>query len=150
MEKRLFERVPTMLEFVRSIIYLRDQFEVILDRKSKVHSMDVWSHYLVEFHISRFEKMSIPGQYIEVGFSECMYAIMLTIPQHRDSNIHFVDIKRISTRMERCRSPLPAVRRIALIGQDGSTHTFTVQYYMQYRPIRRDERFMQLTRVFNE
>jgi hypothetical protein len=59
-----------MTEFVRSIIYLRDQFEVLLERKSKIHSMDVWSHYLVEFHISRFEKMSIPGQYLEVGYFE--------------------------------------------------------------------------------
>jgi hypothetical protein len=78
MEARLIGRVPTMLEFVRSIIYLRDEFEVILERKSKTHSMDVWSHYLVEFHISRFEKMSIPGQYLEVWYSEDARIIMLT------------------------------------------------------------------------
>jgi len=70
--------------------------------------------------------------------------------QHKDNNIHFVDIKRISTRLERCRSPLPAFRRITLIGQDGSTHTFTVQYVAQIRFVRRDERLMQLTRILNE
>jgi hypothetical protein len=29
--------------------------------------MDVWSHYLVEFHLSKFEKISVPGQYLEVS-----------------------------------------------------------------------------------
>jgi len=67
MEAQLFGRVPTMLEFIRSIIYLRDQFEIMLERKSKFNSMDTWSHYLVEFHISRFEKMSVPGQYLEAS-----------------------------------------------------------------------------------
>ncbi len=67
MDAQLSGRVPTMMEFIRTVIYLRDQYEVLLERKSKVHSMDNWSHYLVEFHISRFEKMSIPGQYLEVS-----------------------------------------------------------------------------------
>jgi phosphatidylinositol kinase/protein kinase (PI-3 family) len=42
-----------------------------------------------------------------------------------------------------------AFRRITFIGNDASKHTFTVQYH-QTRVVRRDERLMQLIRVFNE
>lgn len=56
-----------MLEFIQFIIYLRDQYETILDRKPRITSVDVNSHYLAEFHIIKFEKIHVLGQFQEVS-----------------------------------------------------------------------------------
>ncbi|KAG9053917.1 hypothetical protein FS842_006757 [Serendipita sp. 407] len=132
-EAQINNKPTTMLEYIQSVIKLRDQYEAILDRRPRVQSTEVWSHYLVEFHLNRSEKIAVPGQFLE----------------HKDASSPFVDIKRISTKLERCRSPLLAFRRITFIGHDASVHTFTVQTYPQRGP-RRDERLAQLTRIYNE
>ncbi|CAG8670424.1 5823_t:CDS:2, partial [Acaulospora colombiana] len=53
---------------------------------------------------------------------------------------HFVEIKRLSTRLERCRGPMMAFRRITFIGHDASKHTFTVQYYQNRADFETEER----------
>jgi transformation/transcription domain-associated protein len=75
---------------------------------------------------------------------------LVTPPQHKDPTNHFVEIKRVATRLERCRTPLLAFKRFSFIGHDGSIHPFIVQFHPPTRNVRRDERFMQLTRIFNE
>jgi hypothetical protein len=66
-DAQLLKRVPTMLEFIQFIIYLRDQYETILDRKPRITAMDVNSHYLAEFHLIKFEKIHVLGQFQEVS-----------------------------------------------------------------------------------
>lgn len=124
----------TLLEFLRFVIYFRDQSELVLDRRPRTYSVDTVSHYLAEFHIARFEKVHVLGQWQE----------------HKDPTSHFVEIKRVSGRAERCRTLAGVFRRFTFLGHDGSTHAFLIQFNHSRVNTRREERFMQLVRVFNE
>ncbi|CAG7849089.1 Transcription-associated protein 1 [Serendipita indica DSM 11827] len=132
-EVRLSKPNATMVDIVQAIVSVRDQIESTLDRRPRFQSMEVWSHFLVEFHLNRSEKVSVPGQYLE----------------HKDNNSQFIEIKRISTRLERCRSPIIAFRRLTFMGHDGSAHMFMIQP-QSARSSRREERLAQITRIFNE
>lgn len=71
----MVKRAPTWPEYLGMVIKVRDAYEVLLDKKPRIQALDMWSYYLVEFHYSKTEKISVPGQYQEVrwwGYRFCI------------------------------------------------------------------------------
>lgn len=76
--------------------------------------------------------MEIPGQYL----------------QHRDKNNDFVRIERFLPNVDLVRTVGFSHRRLKIRGHDGSIHPFAVQHPAA-RHSRREERILQLFRIFN-
>ena len=74
----------------------------------------------------------MPGQYL----------------QHRDKNQDFVRIERFLPNVELVRTVGFSHRRLKIRGHDGSIHPFAVQHPAA-RHSRREERILQLFRIFN-
>jgi len=62
-----FLKTPlTHYEYLRRLQTWRDRYERILDSKPREQSLDLLSHYLVDFQYTRFDDIEVPGQYLEV------------------------------------------------------------------------------------
>lgn len=123
---------PTMFEYIHKLRRWRDKFEEKLDRRPTPHSLEAYSANLSEFKFCKFDDVEVPGQYLE----------------HKDTNKDFVRIDHFLPDVDLVRSIGVCHRRLKIRGHDGSMHTFAVQHPAA-RHCRREERILQLFRIFN-
>ena len=131
-EEDFVGRKPTMNEYIHKLRKWRDKFEEKLDRRSHTAKLENYSTPLSEFKYNKFDDVEVPGQYL----------------QHRDQNKDFVRIERFLTNVDLVRTVGFSHRRLKLRGHDGSLHSFAVQHPAA-RHCRREERILQLFRIFN-
>ncbi|KAL8689809.1 MAG: hypothetical protein Q9218_004603, partial [Villophora microphyllina] len=123
---------PTMFEYIHKLRKWRDKFEEKLDRRPAHQSLENYSPHLSEFRFQKFDEVEVPGQYL----------------QHRDKNTDFIRIERFLPDVDLVRTVGFSHRRIRIRGHDGSIHPFAVQHPAA-RHSRREERILQLFRIFN-
>jgi transformation/transcription domain-associated protein len=123
---------PTMYEYIQKLRRWRDKFEEKLDRRPQVQFLESYSPHLSEFRFLKFDEVEIPGQYL----------------QHKDKNQDFIRIDRFLPDIDLVRGIGVCHRRLKIRGHDGSAHAFAVQHPAA-RHCRREERILQLFRIFN-
>ncbi len=123
---------PTMYEYIQKLRTWRNRFEERLDRRKLVVPLEQYTHQLSEFRFLKFDDVEVPGQYL----------------QHRDKNSDFVRIERFLPDVELIRGVGNCHRRLKILGHDGSVHPFAIQFPAA-RSSRREERILQLFRIFN-
>ena len=123
---------PTMYEYIQKLRRWRDKFEEKLDRRPTHHNLEGYSPHLSEFRFQKFDEVDVPGQYL----------------QHRDKQTDFVRIERFLPDVDLVRGIGNCHRRLKIRGHDGSIHPFAVQSPAA-RHSRREERILQLFRIFN-
>ncbi|KAI9760646.1 MAG: anaphase promoting complex subunit cdc16 [Chaenotheca gracillima] len=123
---------PTMHEYIQKLRRWRDKFEEKLDRRPSRQNLELYSPHLSEFRFQKFDDLEVPGQYL----------------QHRDKNQDFVRIERFLPNVDLVRSIGVCHRRLKIRGVDGSVHPFAIQHPAA-RHCRREERILQLFRIFN-
>ncbi|MCJ1473515.1 hypothetical protein MMC13_002166 [Lambiella insularis] len=131
-EEDFVAKKPTMYEYIHKLRKWRDKFEEKLDRRAQHNSLETYSPHLSEFRFQKFEEVEVPGQYL----------------QHRDKNQDFVRIERFLPDVDLVRSIGFSHRRLKIRGHDGSVHPFAIQHPAA-RHCRREERTLQLFRIFN-
>ncbi|KIW01560.1 uncharacterized protein PV09_07036 [Verruconis gallopava] len=124
---------PTMYEYIQRLKKWRNRFEERLDRRTSPVALESFSPHLSEFRFQKFDDVEVPGQYL----------------QHKDKNQDFVRIERFITDVDLVRGTQVCYRRLKIRGHDGSLHPFQVQHPAG-RYCRREERILQLFRIFNE
>lgn len=122
---------PSMFDYISKLRKWRDRFEEKLDRRNTKWHLEQTTH-LAEFRFLKFDEVEVPGQYL----------------QHRDKNQDFVRIERFLPDVELVRGVTGCHRRLTIRGHDGSVHPFAIQHPTA-RHSRREERIMQLFRIFN-
>ncbi|KAL6706246.1 transcription-associated protein 1 [Coniothyrium glycines] len=135
--RKAFERdfvtnKPTMYEYIQKLRTWRNRFEERLDRRKLSMPLEQYTHQLSEFRFLKFDDVEVPGQYL----------------QHRDKNSDFVRIERFLPDVELIRGIGICHRRLKIRGHDGSVHPFAIQFPAA-RSSRREERILQLFRIFN-
>lgn len=130
-----FVRVkPTMYEYIHKLRRWREKLEQKLDHRQQWVTLESYSHHLSEFKFLKFDdSVEIPGQY----------------QQHKDKNTDFVRIERFMPTVQLVRGNGVCHRRLTIRGHDGSLHPFAVQHPTG-RNVRREERIVQLFRIFNQ
>ena len=123
---------PTMYEYIQKLRRWRDKFEEKLDRRPQTQFLETYSPHLTEFRFLKFEEVEVPGQYL----------------LHKDKNQDFVRIDRFLPDIDLVRGIGVCHRRLKIRGHDGSVHPFAVQHPAA-RHCRREERILQLFRIFN-
>ncbi|KZF20186.1 putative histone acetylase complex subunit Paf400 [Xylona heveae TC161] len=123
---------PTMFEYIQKLRKWRDKFEEKLDRRPSQQSLESFSPHLSEFRFQKFDEVEVPGQYL----------------QHRDKNQDFIRIERFLPNVDLVRGIGVCHRRLKIRGHDGSIHQFAIQHPAA-RHCRREERILQLFRIFN-
>ncbi|KAF2448613.1 hypothetical protein P171DRAFT_518105 [Karstenula rhodostoma CBS 690.94] len=123
---------PTMYEYIQKLRMWRNRFEERLDRRRLVVPLESYTQQLSEFRFLKFDDVEVPGQYL----------------QHRDKNSDFVRIERFLPDVDVVRGIGICHRRLKIRGHDGSIHPFAIQFPAQ-RSSRREERILQLFRIFN-
>ncbi|KAL9111516.1 MAG: hypothetical protein Q9227_004003 [Pyrenula ochraceoflavens] len=123
---------PTMYEYIHKLRKWRDRFEEKLDRRRQWQSLENYSPQLSDFRFLKFDEVEVPGQYL----------------QHKDKNSDFVKIERFLPTVDLVRGIGVCHRRLKIRGHDGSIHPFAVQHPTA-RHCRREERILQLFRIFN-
>ncbi|KAE8354212.1 transcription-associated protein [Aspergillus coremiiformis] len=123
---------PTMYEYIQKLRRWRDKFEEKLDRRPQSQFLETYSPHLSEFRFLKFDEVEIPGQYL----------------LHKDKNQDFVRIDRFLPDIDLVRGIGVCHRRLKIRGHDGSVHPFAVQHPAA-RHCRREERILQLFRIFN-
>ncbi|KAF8138723.1 FAT domain-containing protein [Boletus edulis] len=131
-EEDFLKSKPTHYEYIRRLQRWRDRQEKYLDSRPRFQSLDLLSHYLTEFQYGKFDDIEVPGQYTE----------------DKDSNQNFVHIQRFGPKFENCRSHGYCWKRFTIHGSDHSRTSFSVQL-PSGRHCRREERVMQVFRIFN-
>ena len=131
-EEDFVAKKPTMYEYIHKLRKWRDKFEEKLDRRPRQSSLETYSPHLSEFRFQKFEEVEVPGQYL----------------QHRDKNADFIRIERFLPNVDLVRSIGFSHRRLKIRGHDGSVHPFAIQHPAA-RHSRREERILQLFRIFN-
>lgn len=131
-EDDFVKKKPTMYEYIHKLRKWRDKFEEKLDRRPQQQSLEVYSPHLSEFRFQKFDDVEVPGQYL----------------QHRDKNTDFVRIEKFLPNVDLVRTVGFSHRRLKIRGHDGSIHPFAVQHPAA-RHSRREERILQLFRIFN-
>jgi transformation/transcription domain-associated protein len=124
---------PTMYEYIQRLKKWRNRFEERLDRRTSPVGLESFSPHLSEFRFQKFDDVEVPGQYL----------------QHKDKNQDFVRIERFVSDVDLVRGTQVCYRRLKIRGHDGSLHSFQVQHPAG-RYCRREERILQLFRIFNE
>lgn len=122
---------PSMSEYISKLRKWRDRFEEKLDHRQSKWHLEQTTH-LAEFRFLKFDEVEVPGQYL----------------QHRDKNQDFVRIERFLPDVELVRGVTGCHRRLTIRGHDGSVHPFAIQHPTA-RHSRREERILQLFRIFN-
>ncbi|KAA8642953.1 histone acetyltransferase TRA1 [Aspergillus tanneri] len=123
---------PTMYEYIQKLRRWRDKFEEKLDRRPQCQFLESYSPHLSEFRFLKFDEVEVPGQYL----------------LHKDKNQDFVRIDRFLPDIDLVRGIGVCHRRLKIRGHDGSVHPFAVQHPAA-RHCRREERILQLFRIFN-
>jgi len=123
---------PTMHEYIHKLRRWRDKFEEKLDRRPQSGYLETYSPHLSEFRFLKFDEVEVPGQYL----------------LHKDKNQDFVRIDRFLPDVDLVRGIGVCHRRLKIRGHDGSIHAFAVQHPAA-RHCRREERILQLFRIFN-
>ena len=123
---------PTLREYVARLQRWRDRYEESLDMRPRRQHLEHCSHYLVEFRHQRFDEVEVPGQYLRL----------------EDNSANFVRISRFLPEYTLVRSSGMCNRRITILSNKGSLHSFTVQL-PSARYCRREERIFQLLRLLN-
>ncbi|KAI1932935.1 transcription-associated protein 1 [Ophidiomyces ophidiicola] len=123
---------PTMYEYIQKLRKWRDKFEEKLDRRPQFQFLESYSPHLSEFKFQKFDEVEVPGQYLE----------------HKDKNQDFVRVDRFLPNVDLVRGIGVCHRRLKMRGHDGSVHAFAVQHPAA-RHCRREERMLQLFRIFN-
>jgi transformation/transcription domain-associated protein len=123
---------PTMYEYIQKLRIWRNRFEEKLDRRKLTVPLEQFTHQLSEFRFLKFDDVEVPGQYL----------------QHRDKNSDFVRIERFAPDVDLVRGIGICHRRLKIRGHDGSVHPFAIQFPAA-RSSRREERILQLFRIFN-
>lgn len=123
---------PTLREYVARLQRWRDRYEESLDMRPRRQHLEHCSHYLVEFRHQRFDEVEVPGQYLRL----------------KDNSANFVRISRFLPEYTLVRSGGICNRRITILSNKGSLHSFTVQL-PSARYCRREERIFQLLRLLN-
>jgi transformation/transcription domain-associated protein len=123
---------PTMYQYIQKLRVWRNRFEERLDRRKTVMPLENYTHKLSEFRFVKFDDVEVPGQYL----------------QHRDKNSDFVRIERFLPEVDLVRGIGICHRRLKIQGHDGSIHPFAIQFPAA-RSSRREERILQLFRIFN-
>jgi transformation/transcription domain-associated protein len=123
---------PTMFEYIQKLRKWRNRFEEKLDHRQPTRNLESYSAQLSEFRFLKFDDVEVPGQYL----------------LQRDKNQDFVRIERFLPDVDLVRGTGQCHRRLKIRGHDGSIHPFAVQYPAQ-RTSRREERMLQLFRIFN-
>ena len=131
-EEDFVAKKPTMYEYIHKLRKWRDKFEEKLDRRPPHQSLQLYSPHLSEFRFQKFDEVEVPGQYL----------------QHRDKNQDFIRIERFLPTVDLVRSIGFSHRRLKIRGHDGSVHPFAIQHPAA-RHCRREERTLQLFRIFN-
>lgn len=122
---------PTMYEYVHKLRRWRDKLAETHDRKASTFHL-AQNTLLSGFRFVWFDEVEIPGQYL----------------QHKDKNQDFVRIERFLPVVNLVRGVLACHRRLTIRGHDGSVHPFCIQHPAP-RHSRREERILQLFRIFN-
>ncbi|KAK5116206.1 hypothetical protein LTR62_008532 [Meristemomyces frigidus] len=122
---------PTMFEYIQKLRKWRDKLAERLDRRPTVFHLAETTH-LSGFRFVWFDEVEVPGQYL----------------QHRDKNQDFVRIERFLPVVDLVRGVGGCHRRLKIRGHDGSIHPFAIQHPAP-RHSRREERILQLFRIFN-
>jgi len=122
---------PTMLEYIQRLRKWRDKLAERLDRRQSTFRLAETTH-LSGFRFVWFDEVEVPGQYL----------------QHRDKNQDFVRIERFLPIVDLVRGVSGCHRRLKIRGHDGSVHAFAIQHPAP-RHSRREERILQLFRIFN-
>ncbi|KAI0921097.1 hypothetical protein AcW2_006184 [Taiwanofungus camphoratus] len=131
-EEDFLKSKPSLYEYIQRLQKWRDKHERYLDARPRIQSLDLISHYLMEFQYGKFDEIEVPGQYTE----------------DKDSNQNFVRIQKFGSKFELCRSHGYCWRRFTVHGNDNSRTSFAVQL-PSARHCRREERAMQIFRTFN-
>jgi hypothetical protein len=131
-EEDFVKSKPSLREYVHRLQRWRDNYEVRLDVRPTLQHLEHCSHYLVEFQHQRFDDVELPGQYLRL----------------EDNNSDFVKIARFSPTFELTRSNGMCTRRLSILSNKGSVHSFAVQL-PSARYCRREERIIQLLRLLN-
>ena len=131
-EEDFVTKKPTMYEYIQRLRIWRDKFEEKLDRRPASQSLELYNHSLSDFRYNKLDEVEVPGQYL----------------QHRDRNQDFVRIDRFCPNVDLVRINGFSHRRLKIRGHDGSLHSFAVQHPAA-RHSRREERVLQLFRIFN-
>lgn len=130
-ESDFVTKKPTMLEYIVKLRRWRDKLAERLDRRSSTFHLAESTH-LSGFRFVWFDEVEIPGQYL----------------QHKDKNQDFVRIERFLPVVDLVRGVAGCHRRLKIRGHDGSVHPFAIQHPAP-RHSRREERILQLFRIFN-
>ncbi|KAF2090684.1 hypothetical protein K490DRAFT_53653 [Saccharata proteae CBS 121410] len=131
-EADFVNRKPTMYEYIQKLRRWRNRFEDKLDRRRLTHYLEAFTTHLSDFKYQKFDEIEVPGQYL----------------LHRDKNQDFVRIERFLPDVDLVRTVGFCHRRLKIRGHDGSTHPFAIQHPAA-RNCRREERILQLFRIFN-
>ena len=130
-EADFVSKKPTMLEYVTKLRKWRDALAEKLDRRPQTFHLAETTH-LSGFRFVWYDEVEVPGQYL----------------QHKDKNQDFVRIERFLPVVELTRGVSGCHRRLKIRGHDGSVHPFAIQHPAP-RHSRREERVLQLFRIFN-
>ncbi|KAF2718982.1 hypothetical protein K431DRAFT_252186 [Polychaeton citri CBS 116435] len=130
-EADFVSKKPTMAEYIRKLRKWRDKLAERLDRRPSTFHLEQTTH-LSGFRFVWFDEVEVPGQYL----------------QHHDKNQDFVRIERFLPVVDLVRGVTSSHRRIKIRGHDGSVHPFAIQHPVP-RSSRREERILQLFRIFN-
>ncbi len=131
-EEDFVKSKPTLRDYVSKLQRWRDRYETSLDRRPSKQHLEHCSHYLVEFQHQKFDEVEVPGQYLKL----------------EDNNSDFVKISRFMPVFEMVRSSGMCTRRLTILSNKGTMHSFAVQL-PSGRYCRREERIFQLLRFFN-
>ncbi|KAK3667314.1 transcription-associated protein 1 [Elasticomyces elasticus] len=122
---------PTMFEYIQKLRKWRDKLAETLDRRRGTFHLAETTH-LSGYRFVWFDEVEVPGQYL----------------QHRDKNQDFVRIERFLPTVDLVRGVAGCHRRLKIRGHDGTIHPFAIQHPAP-RHSRREERILQLFRIFN-
>ncbi|TKA29433.1 hypothetical protein B0A50_03445 [Salinomyces thailandicus] len=122
---------PTMFEYIQKLRKWRDKLAERLDRRPGTFHLAETTH-LSGFRFVWFDEVEVPGQYL----------------QHKDKNQDFIRIERFLPEVDLVRGVAGCHRRLKIRGHDGSIHPFAIQHPAP-RHSRREERILQLFRIFN-
>lgn len=131
-EEDFVKSKPTLREYLHKLQRWRDRYEGLLDRRPARQHLEHCSHYLVEFQHQRFDEVEVPGQYLKL----------------EDNNADFVKIARFHPTFDVVRSAGMCTRRLTMLSNKGSSHSFSVQL-PSGRYCRREERIFILLRLLN-
>ncbi|KAI7550896.1 hypothetical protein KC317_g14141 [Hortaea werneckii] len=120
-----------MFEYIQKLRKWRDKLAERLDRRPSTFHLAETTH-LSGFRFVWFDEVEVPGQYL----------------QHKDKNQDFVRIERFLPEVDLVRGVAGCHRRLKIRGHDGSIHPFAIQHPAP-RHSRREERILQLFRIFN-